>query len=102
MLWLVNWNLTSQDPLNTELMAEGWEHMEHGKDQMATGQQQVSYTSLDPTIFVETNKSYIPDILQDQVTSGRIPSRPYKDYLKGAFSTFNHNVVNALVNNRKE
>ena len=47
MLWLVNWNLTSQDPLNTELMAEGWEHMENVKDQISTGQQQVSHTCPD-------------------------------------------------------
>ena len=38
MLWLVNWNLTSQDPLNTELMAVGWVHMANGKDQISTGQ----------------------------------------------------------------
>ena len=51
MLWLVNWNLTSQDPLNTELMAEGWEHMENGKYPISTGQQQVSYTCQDLKIF---------------------------------------------------
>ena len=56
MLWLVNWNLTSQDPLNTELMAEGWEHMENVKYQQGS---QVL------TIFVETNLSYISDILPD-------------------------------------
>ena len=47
MLWLVNWNLTSQDPLNTELMAEGWEHMENEKYQISTGRQQVSHTCTD-------------------------------------------------------
>ena len=53
MLWIGNWNLTHQDPLNTELMDDGWEHMEIGKHQIATCQHQVSYILLYLTIFVE-------------------------------------------------